>query len=127
MRAGTENLYGIIGFAKALELATNNFEKDRAYISGLKMYMHDQLKENIKDLHNDDHVFAAIYDRDEADEFIENNEEKKSPLTDREWLQIVNKMHDDEVIWEELQNSFRYYLDQVLTERRKNDASVSQD
>ena len=86
-----------------------------------------QLKENIKDLHNDDHVFAAIYDRDEADEFIENNEEKKSPLTDREWLQIVNKMHDDEVIWEELQNSFRYYLDQVLTERRKNDASVSQD
>ena len=86
-----------------------------------------QLKENIKDLHNDDHVFAAIYDRDEADEFIENNEEKKSPLTDREWLQIVNKMHDDEIIWEELQNSFRYYLDQVLTERLKNDAPVSQD
>jgi len=86
-----------------------------------------QLKENIKDLHNDDHVFAAIYDRDEADEFIENNEEDYSPLTDREWLQIVNKMSDDEVIWEELQNSFRYYMDQVLEERRKNDAPVSED
>jgi len=27
MRAGTENLYGIIGFAKALELATADLEK----------------------------------------------------------------------------------------------------
>lgn len=27
MRAGTENLYGIVGLAKALEMATENFEK----------------------------------------------------------------------------------------------------
>jgi cysteine desulfurase len=32
MRAGTENIYGIVGFAKALELATNTFENDKAYI-----------------------------------------------------------------------------------------------
>ena len=32
MRAGTENLYGIVGFAKALEMATANYEKDSAYI-----------------------------------------------------------------------------------------------
>ena len=29
MRAGTENIYGIVGFAKALEIATANHEKDR--------------------------------------------------------------------------------------------------
>jgi cysteine desulfurase len=48
MRAGTENVYGIVGFAKALELATGNFEKDSAYIKELKMYMHQQLQKNIK-------------------------------------------------------------------------------
>ena len=43
MRAGTENLYGIVGFAKALELATEHYEKDSAYINSLRKYMHDQL------------------------------------------------------------------------------------
>jgi cysteine desulfurase len=43
MRAGTENLYGIVGFAKALELATEKHEEDRTYIQSLKQYLHDQL------------------------------------------------------------------------------------
>ena len=43
MRAGTENLYGIVGFAKALELATEKHEGERAYIQSLKQYLHDQL------------------------------------------------------------------------------------
>jgi cysteine desulfurase len=47
MRAGTENLYGIVGFAKALELATANFEKDSAYIQSLKDYMIDRLRKTI--------------------------------------------------------------------------------
>ena len=85
-----------------------------------------QLKENISDLHNDDHVFAVVYDRDEADEHIESNEENQPPLTDREWLSIVDRMQDDEVIWEELNNSFRYYMDKVLEERKKNDAPISE-
>ncbi|MER3498571.1 MAG: cysteine desulfurase [Chitinophagaceae bacterium] len=48
MRAGTENLYGIVGFAKALEIAMNNFEKDSAYIQSLKTYMISRLRENCK-------------------------------------------------------------------------------
>lgn len=47
MRAGTENLYGIVGFAKALEIANANYERDSAYILGLKTYMMEQLKKNI--------------------------------------------------------------------------------
>jgi cysteine desulfurase len=50
MRAGTENLYGIVGFAKALELATTNFEKDSAYIGGIKLYMLEKLKETFPDV-----------------------------------------------------------------------------
>lgn len=47
MRAGTENLYGIVGFAKALNLAMERFEEDSAYIRGLKMYMRSSLVEAI--------------------------------------------------------------------------------
>ena len=45
MRAGTENLYGIVGFAKALELATAGYETDSTYIGGLKLYMMEKLRE----------------------------------------------------------------------------------
>jgi cysteine desulfurase len=45
MRAGTENLYGVVGFAKALEIATERHEQDSTYINSLKMYMAEKLKE----------------------------------------------------------------------------------
>jgi cysteine desulfurase len=47
MRAGTENLYGIVGFAKALEMATENHSADKEKIQGLKFYMMDSLTKNI--------------------------------------------------------------------------------
>ena len=47
MRAGTENVYGIVGFAKALEIATESMEKDAAYILTLKMYLAEQLQKHI--------------------------------------------------------------------------------
>ncbi len=50
MRAGTENVYGIVGFAKALELATANHEEESTYIKGVKYYLIEQLKKNIKGL-----------------------------------------------------------------------------
>jgi cysteine desulfurase len=50
MRAGTENVYGIVGFAKALELAMQYYEKDSAYIGSLKMHMADCLRKHIKNV-----------------------------------------------------------------------------
>jgi cysteine desulfurase len=47
MRAGTENLYGIVGIAKALELATANFEKESAQIREIKLHMAELLKSQI--------------------------------------------------------------------------------
>ena len=47
MRAGTENIYGIVGFAKAFEIAMAGYENDSAYIGTLKYYMHEQLKKHI--------------------------------------------------------------------------------
>lgn len=48
MRAGTENVYGIVGFAKALEIATRDYEATSTYIDDLRHYMTDQLKKNIE-------------------------------------------------------------------------------
>jgi cysteine desulfurase len=50
MRAGTENVYGIVGFAKALEKATQHFKEDSRYIGELKQYMAQQLQSAIKDV-----------------------------------------------------------------------------
>jgi cysteine desulfurase len=47
MRAGTENVYGIVGLAKALTLATERYESDRKKIQELKNHMRALLKENI--------------------------------------------------------------------------------
>ncbi|MBS1526034.1 MAG: cysteine desulfurase [Bacteroidetes bacterium] len=47
MRGGTENIYGIVGMAKALEIAYANMDSHRAHVQGLKSYMIEQLKENV--------------------------------------------------------------------------------
>ena len=62
MRAGTENLYGIIGFAKALELAMTNHDADSQYIQSLKTYMKEQLIKHIKGVHfNGDQEGKCLY------------------------------------------------------------------
>ena len=62
MRAGTENLYGIVGFAKALERATTYFEKESAAIKGLKLYMMEQLQEKISGVYfNGDPLGNSLY------------------------------------------------------------------
>lgn len=62
MRAGTENLYGVVGFAKALEMATEGYEKESAHIKGLKLYMMEQLEKNIKGVSfNGDPLGRSLY------------------------------------------------------------------
>jgi cysteine desulfurase len=62
MRAGTENLYGIVGFAKALELATANYERDSAYMNELKLYMMESLQKNIPGIYfNGDPTGRSLY------------------------------------------------------------------
>lgn len=51
MRAGTENIYGIAGLSKALELAYNNLEGHQKHIQSIKSYMIKRLKEEIPGIH----------------------------------------------------------------------------
>ncbi|MEM7298463.1 MAG: cysteine desulfurase family protein, partial [Bacteroidota bacterium] len=48
MRGGTENVYGIVGLAKAMEIAYSDMESHRKHIEGLKSRMIQKLKENIE-------------------------------------------------------------------------------
>ena len=47
MRGGTENVYGIIGMSKALEIAYRDMTEHALYIKGLKSRMIEKLRENI--------------------------------------------------------------------------------
>ncbi|CAN5763037.1 cysteine desulfurase family protein [soil metagenome] len=47
MRGGTENVYGIIGLAKAMEIAYRDLAKHQEYILSLKNYMIEQLEKHL--------------------------------------------------------------------------------
>lgn len=51
MRGGTENVYGIVGLAKAMELAYEDVQGHHEYVQGLKNYMIAELKEMFHDIH----------------------------------------------------------------------------
>ncbi|MEI8137689.1 MAG: cysteine desulfurase family protein [Bacteroidota bacterium] len=47
MRGGTENVYGIVGLAKALEICFDEMEEHQKHIMGIKDYILEQLIKNI--------------------------------------------------------------------------------
>ncbi|AQG79733.1 cysteine desulfurase family protein [Spirosoma montaniterrae] len=50
MRGGTENVYGIVGLAKALEIAYRDMDAHRRHITSLKRRMIDQLCEKLPEV-----------------------------------------------------------------------------
>jgi cysteine desulfurase len=47
MRGGTENVYGIVGLAKAIEISLRDLEEHQKHIQGLKSYMIAQLEKHL--------------------------------------------------------------------------------
>lgn len=47
LRSGTENVYGVVGMAKAFEMAIQDMEAHKKHIEDLKIYAIDQLQKNI--------------------------------------------------------------------------------
>jgi cysteine desulfurase len=50
MRAGTENVAGIVGFAQAFSMSIDSHNEDSVYIRSLKQYMIEQLKTTVPDI-----------------------------------------------------------------------------
>jgi cysteine desulfurase len=61
MRAGTENISGIVGLAKAMQLAYTDLEEDMTYISGIKQYMKDQLQASCPGVLFNGHPSESLY------------------------------------------------------------------
>jgi cysteine desulfurase len=62
MRAGTENIYGIVGIAKALEIATANQEEHRKHIKEVRDCMKEMLLKNILGVQfNGDYNGSCLY------------------------------------------------------------------
>ena len=62
MRGGTENVYGIVGLAKALELCYAHLDEHQRHILDLKKYMVEKLNESIPGVeYNGDTLGDALY------------------------------------------------------------------
>ncbi|MDA1182425.1 MAG: cysteine desulfurase family protein [Bacteroidetes bacterium] len=62
MRGGTENVHGIVGLAKALEIAYRDMEKKKSHVSQLKQAMIDLLRKQIPDIQfNGDPEGESLY------------------------------------------------------------------
>ncbi|MEO6284824.1 MAG: cysteine desulfurase family protein [Dyadobacter sp.] len=64
MRGGTENIYGIVGLAKALEIAYRDMDAHRNHIEGLKTRMIEKLKSSIEGITfngNSDQLDKSLY------------------------------------------------------------------
>jgi cysteine desulfurase len=63
LRGGTENVPGIVGLAKALDLAHENMEAHQEHVQGLKSYMIAQLREIFDDVefHGDIDPKRSLY------------------------------------------------------------------
>lgn len=62
-RGGTENVYGIVGLAKAMDLAYEDVRGHQDHVQSLKSYMIDQLKDLFEDIafHGDITTEGSLY------------------------------------------------------------------
>jgi cysteine desulfurase len=63
LRGGTENLYGIVGMAKALEICNRDMKDHQDHVSGLKQYMAKMLKMSVPGVifNGDSKNMASLY------------------------------------------------------------------
>lgn len=62
MRGGTENVYGIVGLARALELAISQLEERKTHIEGVRNYLKAQLEAHFSDIQfNGDYDGDSLY------------------------------------------------------------------
>jgi len=80
-RGGTENVYGIVGLAKAFDIAMENLEKDRTHIEDLKAYLIAELKRSIIDVR-----FNGESDRDGLYTILSAS----LPITDKREMLLFN-------------------------------------
>ena len=83
-----------------------------------------QVRTLIEDKSDNELVFLAWYDKDEANEHIVNNIDDEQPeITHEEWIEIYSSMVDDEGIWQQMNEAFTYYCHKVIEKRVKGETN----
>ena len=80
-----------------------------------------QLKEIIKDFSDDDDIVAIVYEKYGIDDRLEYLNENPTPvaLSNVEWLNFVQRIENDEGIWDEISNALHYHLEAIAEKRAK--------
>jgi cysteine desulfurase len=81
MRAGTENIYGIVGFATALDIAMQNLETEKSHINSLKKHLHNALSEKIE---------GVVFNGDPEGQSLYTVLSAGFPLTERSEMLLFN-------------------------------------
>ena len=75
---------------------------------------------------DDDLIFISILDKTEAEEYIEENltSEQDPPifLDSDQWEKIVDKMNQDENVWEEIMSAWRYHIEKVFAVSKEGES-----
>ena len=84
-----------------------------------------QIRVEIEDKPDTEEMVYVSYDINEANEHIENNlfygalDSKSKYLTNDEWLTVVERMNDDDGVWQEFNTAFIYHVEQIVKNREK--------
>lgn len=86
------------------------------------------LNEVLKDAKEDDDVVCILFTKSEAEEHVINNLMDSNPNYDfqfskDDWEWIVEKMHNDDGLWQSADESFEYY---VVRKMQTNQEGVNQ-
>lgn len=65
-----------------------------------------RLKELLSTMKDDEVIFFCLYDKTETEEHIQENynEGDEFPLTEEQWIEIVDGMNSSESIWSDINN-----------------------
>ena len=77
-----------------------------------------ELREHLIGRADDEIIFCALWEKDEADEYAQESMEENA-LTNAEWSEIVALLNIDDGVWQELVQSKNYYIEKIISERKK--------
>lgn len=82
-----------------------------------------QIRTNIEGIGDEVEIFAPWFDKSEANRYIEDSlcdgYKETEDLSREEWLFVVKRMTNDDGIWNELIESFKHYIDEVIKQRKE--------
>lgn len=85
-----------------------------------------EIRKKIEGLNDDVEIFAPWFSEGRANLYIEDNlcntYKETADLTLEEWNRVVNCMTHDDAIYNELYDSFTYFIQEIIKERVKNES-----